>query len=340
MKYFLLSMFLLLTVVGFGQISILVVDDSNDGFENTAALTTGLDNNSLTYDLFDAEGTATSPTAEYMGNYDLVIWHTSTNGVGLQFWNANDEINGQLALYLSEGGNLWVTGNDFLYDRYVTPYTFAEGEFAYDFLGIASYDSQSYDDDGGIGVDFVAPASDQPITGLDNIDWTFSTLWYADAVTGRDGSVPIYEMGGTGYVFEGETAGLWYDNGTSKCLSFFFDLALASGQSVIDNTVASVVAHFEGLISSTENIELLETEVKVFPNPASEFVQISFEEIPTSKYNFAVTNQLGQTILSSKAQSQKSFFLNRDELGTGMFNIQIVFEDPALSPITKKVLIR
>jgi hypothetical protein len=339
MKNVLLFSLLICSSMLMGQdISILVVDDSKDDFENTANITAGLDNSSIAYDLFDAAGTMASPTAEYMSNYDLVIWHTSTDGVGLYLWNANDEINGELALYLSEGGNLWVIGNDFLYDRYLTPYAFTEGEFAYDYLGVASYDGQTNVDDGGAGVPFVTPAADQPITGLDDIDWIFSTLYYGDVVTGIDGSVSIYEMGGAGYVLEGETTGLWNDNGTSKCLSFFFDLALASEQSIIDNTVASVVSFYAGVISSTEVLEAPAVEVSVFPNPSSDQISVQFDGIPT--FTARVTNLLGQEIFVSRNLSQSALILDRDQIGTGLFMLNIEFEDENLKPVVKKILFK
>lgn len=341
MKNFLLFGFLIFSTVIVAQdISILVVDDSKDDFENTANLTNGLDNSAISYDLFDAAGTSTSPTAEYLSDYDLVIWHTSTDGVGLYLWNGNDEINGELALYLSEGGNLWVIGNDYLYDRYLTPYTFGAGEFAYDYLGISTYDAQTNTDDGGVGVEFVTPSTDQPITGLNNIDWIFSTLWYADVVTGIDGTVSIYDMGGTGYTFEGATTGLWYDNGTSKCLSFFFDLALASEQSIIDNTVASVVAFYEGVISSTQNPEFSSISIKVFPNPSSGIVQVQLTDIPGSVFSYEVVNQLGQVVLRKNAQTTSFYIIDRAIIGTGFFSLNIYFEDTVLQPITKKFLIR
>ncbi len=342
MKYFLLAFMLCISLMTFAQdLSILVVDDSKDDFDNTALITAGLDNGGIGYDLFDTGAELASPTAEFMADYDLVIWHTSTDGVGLYFWNANDEINGELALYLSDGGNLWVMGNDFLYDRYLTPYAFAEGEFAYDFLGIQSYDAQTNIDDGGLGVPSVTPSAEQPVTGLADIDWMFATLWYGDAVTGREGSVPIYDMNGdASYPLLGATAGLWYDNGTSKCLSFFFDLALASDQSIIDNTVSSVVTFFSGLISSTAELETSATALSVFPNPSSDFIHLSFEEFSATAYRYEVVNQLGQIIRTADYQTDRTIILGRDDLGAGMFFVNIIFENNSAAPITKKILFR
>ncbi|MCB0653253.1 MAG: T9SS type A sorting domain-containing protein [Saprospiraceae bacterium] len=331
MKYFLPFVFMLFmsTLTLSQDISILLVDDSKDDFFNTDLLKTALENGSYAFDLYNVPDSLAVPEFAYLQNYDLVIWHTSTDGVGLGFWNFNDEINGGLAQYLSEGGNLWLTGNDFLYDVYNTPSTFVEGDFAYDFLGIESYDAQTYADDGGFGVAFVTPAMDQPITGLGDIDWQFSTLWYADSFTGREGAVSIYEMGGDGYALQGSTAGLWYDNGTSKCLSFAFDLALASSQGVIDNTVSSVVDFFASVITTNNNIIEVIPAFEIFPNPINESAKVSFELKETASVQIDIFNMNGQKVfgllpLSNLTSGIHSFdWIPAAALNSGMYEMRI-----------------
>ncbi|MDN5330581.1 MAG: hypothetical protein PWP35_2368 [Bacteroidales bacterium] len=78
-----------------------------------------------------------------------LLWYTSTDRVGFYFWNDTDENNLHIINYLNNGGKLVVIGNDFLYDRFATPSTFAPGDFVYDFLGTLVYYAQSYGDDGG-----------------------------------------------------------------------------------------------------------------------------------------------------------------------------------------------
>jgi len=281
------------------DISILLVDDSDDAFENTANIEAGLSNNSIAYDLFDAVGSTASPSIEELRNYDLVIWHTSVDLDNLHLWNELDEDNGNLELYLEEGGNLWLIGLDFLYDRYNIPQdTFQTGDFVYDHLGIASYDAQSYGDDDNFGLPLVRPAEDQPIMGLVEINWIYPTLWWADVVTPREEASTIFVMGHDNYVFLGETAALWYDNGTSKALTFTFDLALANSQELIDTTVGSIVGFFAEQITDVEQILGNSTKVSLYPNPTNQLAQLSFELSEAAQVEIDVVNMNGQSVAS------------------------------------------
>jgi hypothetical protein len=81
----------------------------------------------------------------YLSKFDLVIWQTSNDGTQLSLWNKNDPENSHLKAYLNQGGKLWIGGLDFLFDKYgAAPKTFSEGEFAYEYLGLNSYDVQTY----------------------------------------------------------------------------------------------------------------------------------------------------------------------------------------------------
>ena len=93
--------------------------------------------------MFDAASELETPSLTGLLEYDIVIWHTSNDGVDLQFWEGMDQDNEILKSYLSEGKILWVIGNDFLFDRHSTGATFDDGSFEHDFLGIFSYDAQS-----------------------------------------------------------------------------------------------------------------------------------------------------------------------------------------------------
>lgn len=279
-------------------LEILLVDDSKDDFSNTAVIAAALTQGGYDFDTFDAPGAANPLTAEDLGLYDLVIWHTSTDGAALDLWSRADADNEALIAYLENGGNLWLIGNDFLYDRYgAAAVDFTEGDFPYDFLGIAQYAAQAYGDDGGLGVPAVAPADDQPIEGIDNITWQFSTLWWADVITPRAGAVSIYNMSGNGYLFNGQASGLWYDNDVSKCLTFGFDLSLAGTQAMVDATVSSVIEFFrQELISYQEEVTAALPYITISPNPAAEAVQLTLELADQTFLQIDVFNALGQRV--------------------------------------------
>lgn len=300
MKHFLPIIFLFSTLAASSQqtMRILLVDDSKDNFNNTAVIANALSNNNYDFDIIDAPNTAAGPTAEELMMYDLVIWHTSTDGVELDFWARFDENNPALLNYLSMSKGLWVIGNDFMYDRYqVTPVNFSAGDFVYDFLGIQQYAAQSFGNDGGLGVSFVRPAQEQPIVGLNNINWQFETLWWADVLAPRQGAESIYLMGGEGYPLSGQTAGLWFDNGLSKCLTFGFDLSLASSQSIVNQTVEAVVPFFEAaLISSVASPAGVRAKAKIYPNPAHQSVNMELEVTENASFSIQIVNMLGQQV--------------------------------------------
>ncbi|KPL17864.1 MAG: hypothetical protein AMJ92_10710, partial [candidate division Zixibacteria bacterium SM23_81] len=72
-----------------------------------------------------------------MQNYEAVVWFTGEvyNQPGWTL-TANDEV--ELALYLDGGGNLFLSAQDYFWDRYYGYGSFSSGEFPYDYLGVDS----------------------------------------------------------------------------------------------------------------------------------------------------------------------------------------------------------
>ncbi|MCC6281296.1 MAG: T9SS type A sorting domain-containing protein [Saprospiraceae bacterium] len=284
-KLLYLLLFMAVASPSFGQFRVLFVDDSGDAFGNAEYLASALD--SLGYEsvYIDAIGSATSPTAEQMSEFDLVIWHTSAWGLGLQLWNGTDADNAELIIYLSQpDANLWLIGNDFFYDRYGgAPVTFQTGDFAYEFLGISKYDVQSYVDDGGFGVPLAETAPGQPISGLTDINWQFSTLWYADGFELRPEAAPIYLFGDNSYSLSGKPTGVWYHpEGGARVLTYGFDLALANNFDLIKSNVDSVLTWWQGELSATQSPVFDAQSVQVAPNTFSDHLQVTVTALETA----------------------------------------------------------
>ncbi|MDP5169537.1 MAG: T9SS type A sorting domain-containing protein [Bacteroidia bacterium] len=281
------------------QISVMFVDDSEDTFGNAELFASSLDSLGISYLYFNALDSAASPADTLMAKYDLVIWHTSNVGSGgpLWLWNQLDEDNANIVSYLNGGGNLWLVGLDFLFDRYNTAAdTFAAGDFPYDYLGVSSYDVQTYADDGSLGVPFVYADTASAIEGLDTLSWIFSTMWYADGVTPVAEASTIYRMGDASYVFAEKPIGILYDADTFETLTFFFDLALAADFSMIKNTTSAVIDYFSTVDSTTSIQDFPATAFTLFPNPATNHlsmeVVLPFAEIGTVK----LVNLQGQVV--------------------------------------------
>lgn len=285
---------LFLSVSGLSaQFSILLVDDSDDGFNHVEDFSAALDSAGYAHATFDAAGTQTLPSISMLQAYDLVIWNTGADLDNLALWSFGDSSNAALEAYMQGGGNLWLIGTDMLFDRYgAAPVTFPAGSFENQVLGIDSYDYQSYVDDGNTGVPLLDPDASSPISGLPQLDWIFSTLWYVDAVTPVLGAESVYVMGDMNYVFAGETSGLWYDNGNSRALSFFFNPSQISSFQKLQDMTTAVMLHFSSIFVSVA--EAVPATLQLYPNPAQEEAKLTITTLEPGPALVAIWSMTGK----------------------------------------------
>lgn len=305
----------------FGQ-KILLVDDSKDNFQNTAALSDALTSINKTHDLFDAVSEQETPNLIGLLEYDIVIWHTSSDGANLHFWEAMDQENEVLKSYLDEGKILWVIGNDMLFDRYSVGTNFDEGSFEYDYMGISLYDAQSYQDDGSIGMPSAAPSADNPISDLSELTWQFETLWNADAVSLAGEAVAVYDMSSSAnfpdYTFDGLHTAVLNQINDYTVLTYFFDLSLAETSEIIASNMEAVLAYFDGLLVNTESVDFDSEKMKISPNPVFESIQISSER--NSDIHASIYSSEGKLIKNQKIN--KAGLIDVSDLKSGMYYIQ------------------
>ena len=177
------TLFLILLLAGTtlnAQYYTLFVNDNKVNTANTNAVLSNLSAMGIIYDVFNAADSLRSPTLTEMEPYSIIIWYCSSDGVALQLWNGNDTDNADLKAWIEmPGKGIWLIGTDILYDRWVAPTIFSEGDFMYDYLGLQEYHAQSYGDDGGLGVaqlDNVEGSFAQ--TFITPIQWQFPTAVY------------------------------------------------------------------------------------------------------------------------------------------------------------------
>jgi acetyl esterase/lipase len=91
-----------------------------------------------------------------------------------------------------------------------------------------------------------------------------------------------------------------------------------------------------GEVSAGEEL-VFNAKTDVFPNPASNQMKVVFSEQP-SNYQVQLSNLLGQTVFFKNNQTANEFLLNRTETGSGIFILNIVFEDKNLQPVSRKVV--
>jgi len=128
-----------LTPLGGGQV--LVVDADGSAYVASSDVrsyfTGALDSCGCTYDVVEKDVSGENgPNHTEMQNYEAVVWFTGETFFSAQTLTANDEV--ELALYLDGGGNLFLSAQDYLWDRYPGYGSFSSGEFPFDYLGVDS----------------------------------------------------------------------------------------------------------------------------------------------------------------------------------------------------------
>ncbi|MEA3477161.1 MAG: hypothetical protein U9R60_03210, partial [Bacteroidota bacterium] len=140
MKRFTLSflMIILSSFFIFGQ-TILVVDRDGSadlGFTDCwPAFQAALDANSYTYTYYEVtDVTLDGPDLTTMQAHDIIIWFTGEGWQNGQTMTDNDETN--LSTFMDDGGMLFFSGQDFLWDRWSSAGVFSAGDFPYDYFGL------------------------------------------------------------------------------------------------------------------------------------------------------------------------------------------------------------
>jgi hypothetical protein len=317
------TLFISTSVMSKAQFKVLFVNDNSLFASNTDTVLYALNHTGYTIDVFNAVDSLRSPTATEMGQYNLVIWYCSTDGVGNYFWNGDDSDNAELSAYLETGGMLWVMGTDFLYDRYSAPHTFIPGDFVYDYLGTLEYHAQSYGDDGGLGVEQL-DLSSSGFTSIQTIHWTFPTAWWVDACSPLSSATSIYTMGPSGYVFDSYNSAIWYSSSGHTVLSFFFDPALIDTYANREILFEEIISHFQ-LFAGFENEMIIRGKTVLYPNPARDVVHVS---VPTNmnddQLDLKISDLSGRCILSKNiAISNNEFDLKISDIPTGIYILRI-----------------
>lgn len=92
--------------------------------------------------------------------------------------------------------------------------------------------------------------------------------------------------------------------------------------------------HFE-IISIEEYLDL-GYEIKVFPNPATDYIQITLQfngKLPEStetKFNIILSNNLGEELLNETIKNKLEFSLTMQEYAAGQYYLKIIGADGLL----------
>ena len=177
---------------------ILLLDDDNSanngGYRTDTAeyYANALDNmtTSIGYDIFVVDSGEDAPDFETLSEYGLIIWACGSDyasGDTDITFTTNDKEN--VADYIDGGGGLWVIGQDILYDFDTSDGERSEGDFEYDYLGVANVDHDRTTPSVLQGVD------DDPIS--DGIAYEADAISsdFADDINPRSGFEKIFSSG-------------------------------------------------------------------------------------------------------------------------------------------------
>jgi len=207
------------------EAQILFVNDNDNITYNTDTVLHDLAHTGMAFDTHDIPSLGVPPSATLLSNYSAVVWYCSGDGLDLSFWQPT--VQTDLLSHVLAGKTLWVIGADVLYAEYGNaPLTFQAGDLPLDALGIASYDAQSYGDDGNLGCPQVDLATGVAGQFESTLLWSFATHWWVDGCTPATDAEAIYTMGPSSYVLFGSPAMIHYHPPGTNVMSTFFDPAL------------------------------------------------------------------------------------------------------------------
>lgn len=260
-----------------------------------------------TYDYYEVPYGGDGPDAATLGLYHTVIWFTG------ETWNstydptltATDEAN--LALYLGNGGNLFLVAQDYFWDVYPSAGAFSAGQFPYDFLGVTSTTQDAWSTIGPLTATGVSGSFTDGMTFTVNSPFvTNGTYLYVDDVVTSAGNYLFSHTGPTG------NSGVYYDGGTFRTV--FTTLEFAGMQ---DGSAPNTKAEFlyrvlnflgvpSGLGQTQFGIPTVFDLKPNYPNPFNPSTTIKYQLPKAVDVHLEIYNILGQrvkTLVNKKAEA-------------------------------------
>lgn len=91
------------------------------------------------------------------------------------------------------------------------------------------------------------------------------------------------------------------------------------------------------IISNTNEVALIQQSLDVFPNPSNYQITLDFGKLE-SDYRLEVFDQLGRRVANFENQNDQIFTLKKNQIGEGMFFVNVLFEDADVAPLTKRIV--
>jgi PKD repeat protein len=173
---------------------ILLVDDDNDAPDTTPYFTAALDAMGYEYDVFDTAG-GSGPALAGLSGYNMVFWFSGDAYGGTAGPDSTDEAN--LTQYLENGGRLFLSAQDYLYDMGLTT-------FGSTYLGISNFSNDS-----GAATSIVGLAGDPIGGGLGPFSLTYPSGFsdYGDIVNAGAGASNAFKANNNANKLDVDKAG-------------------------------------------------------------------------------------------------------------------------------------
>jgi hypothetical protein len=194
--------------------------------------------------------------------------------------------------------------------------TFTTGDFPADFMGISSYDVQSYGDDGNAGCPamVVDPAVASSFSATFN--WIFPTSWWVDGVTPGTDATPIYAMGPAPYVLEGAISMVHFHAPGTSVMSTFFDPALIGTFADRVTFLQETLAYMD-MFAGVDGTPLPSIGLQLSQNPATDRVVITS---PERIQEVSLLDARGIVVLrQAPGGIERTVNLDLQELATGSY---------------------
>lgn len=325
---------------------VLLVNDNANGATRYYELDTALTAGGYNYKIFNAAAKGMAPSSDYLANFDFVIWYTGNDGANLYLWDVSDSTNitcnAPLKTFADNGGVVFLQGLDFLYDIYGNKYsgvnadgdsvihTFAEGDFVYDYLGIKNYVAQSHANEtsGNFkGVPQLDKTDEDSITTLDPIKWTYTEMWYVDALEPTATAVPLYYLGPETYDFSLFYAMLYNKNADAQFVTATFETARLDNQENTNQFFKEVIDYFKeqkatGIFTKQKN----NFKVNLFPNPANNQISINYTLDKVENIRVQISDLSGKKLFDKSMFSTVGFqtrTIDVSNMNSGVYNINI-----------------
>jgi hypothetical protein len=321
-----LTLFLMMASLSFAQ-QIIVVDRDgsfyapDDYTDVWPFYQPVLDSLGFTYTYIDIEDpTFDGPDAVTMSAYNMAFWFTGEVWSDAATLTDNDEFN--IMMYLTVyGGNLLLSAQDYLWDKYGSAGTLAPGTFPYDCLGLEEVEQDVWE----IKLDPAFPDTCNamgvagsclegvPITAIDIFTFTDEGLWIDNLVQTQGQN--MIEMTYPDPV--GFCATEW-DQGTYK--SIFSTLSLGSIRD-FDNRKEVMKKCIDWLMGTTGvvSVKAEQSDILVYPNPATTFTRIGCKDQIQEVW---IMNSTGQ-VVDHMIVGNNSVKVNTSAYQSGIYFVKV-----------------